>query len=87
LLRRTLRIVCKVAAINNKTAALEVNQATRESTIDKFKFNCEYLVIGTPSASVKRAATVTVPGVITFAGSASCILDKGSILTSVIPAI
>jgi hypothetical protein len=58
-----------VAARNSRTAALEVNQATRASTIDKFKLNCEYLVTGTFLESVKRAATVTVPGVITFAGS------------------
>ena len=80
-------MVCKVAATNNKMAALEVNQATRESTIERFKFNCEYLVIGIPFLSVKRAATVTFPGVITFAGSDNCIFEFGVIITSDTPAI
>jgi hypothetical protein len=76
-----------VAAIKSKAAALEVNQATFESTMERFKFNCEYLVIGTPLASVNRAATVTVPGVMTFAGNNSCSFEFGAILTSEIPEI
>jgi hypothetical protein len=60
-----------VAATKSRIAAPEVNQATRESTIERFKVNCEYLVTGTPLASVNRAATVTVPGVIMFAGNRS----------------
>jgi hypothetical protein len=76
-----------VAATNSSRAALEVNQATRESTIERFKFNWEYLVIGTPSVSVKRAATVTVPGVMTLAGRDSCIFEVGAIVTSEIPTI
>jgi hypothetical protein len=80
-------MVCKVAATNSSTAALEVNQATRESTIERFKFNCEYFVIGILSASVRRAETVTVPGVITFAGTNNWIFEFGEIVTSGIPAI